>query len=128
MTADLIFSMSAQDKGTRRLADERFARFKARRDIRRVTAQYADWAESPDGSIVNVQLAGLAVARLSGRISRQAYRSSLRKMSRESGLPQHDFRLLAECGRELARCALAGTGQVPFAPSQWDAEEAEFLS
>lgn len=116
--------MKSQGNATNRSAEQRFARFQARPDIRRITAQYADWAESADGSIVTIELAALAMARSAGQITRQNYRSSLRKLARTCGLPQADFRLLAECSREFTRFALAGSGQIPFATAQWDAEEA----
>lgn len=106
-------------------AAQRFARFNARPEIQRITARYADWAAHGDGCIINVQLSGLAMLRLAGRITRQEYRTSLRKLAASSGLPMADFKLLAECSRELARCILAGSGQIPFAPDQWDNEEGE---
>lgn len=104
-------------------AAQRFDRFKARPHIRRVTTRYADWAANGDGCIINVQLSGLAMMRLAGRITRQEYRMSVRNLATESGLPLTDFKLLAECSRELARYVLAGAGQIPFNPAQWDDEE-----
>jgi hypothetical protein len=104
-------------------AAKRFARFNARPQIRRITTQYADWVAQGNGCIINVQLSGLAMMRLAGRIARQEYRTSVRKLATESGLPIADFKLLAECSRELARYMLAGTGQIPFNPTQWDNEE-----
>lgn len=104
-------------------AAERFARFNARPQIRRITTRYADWVSEGHGCIINVQLSGLAMLRLASRITRQEYRTSVRKLAAESGLPLADFKLLAECNRELARYTLAGTGQIPFSPAQWDDEE-----
>lgn len=101
----------------------RFARFNARPQIRRITTQYANWVGQGNGCIINVQLSGLAMMRLAGRIARQEYRTSVRKLATESGLPLADFKLLAECSRELVRYMLAGTGQIPFNPVQWDNEE-----
>lgn len=101
----------------------RFARFNARPEIKRVTASYADWVTQGDGCIINLQLSGLAMLRLAGRIARREYRTSLRKLATASDLPLADFKLLAECSRELARYMLAGSGQISFNPNQWDDEE-----
>lgn len=106
-------------------ATQRFARFKARLEIRRITAKYADWATRGDGCKINVQLSGLAMLRLAGRLSRQNYRTSVRKLAITSGLPSADFKLLAKCSRELARCMLSGSGQIPFTPERWDNEEGD---
>lgn len=106
-------------------AAQRFARFNARPEIRRITARYADWAAQGDGCIVNVQLSGLAMLRLAGRISRHDYRASVRKLAGTSGLPQTDFLLLAECSREMVRYMLSSSGQIPFTPWEWNAEEGE---
>lgn len=100
------------------LVTERFARFKARPEIRRVTAQYADWATQRNGRMINVQLSSLAMLRQTGRISRQEYRASVRKLAITSGLPSTDFKILAECGRELVRYMLAGSGQIPLTPER----------
>lgn len=110
------------DNGT--AAALRFARFKARPEIQRVTARYASWTEGGDGYILNVQLAGLAMSRLAGSISRSDYRASVRKLAGTSGMPLKDFQLLAQCNRELVRCMLSGSGQIAFNPGDWDAEEA----
>lgn len=105
-------------------AAQRLARFQARPEIQSVTTRYADWPAG-DGVTVNVQLAGLALLRVGGCISRPDYRGSIRKIARTSGLPLKDFHLLAQCNRELVRCALSGSGQIAFTPDDWDAEEAE---
>ena len=115
--------MTDHQSPTDNAAAERFARFNARPQIRRITTKYSDWAAQGNGWIINVQLSGLAMMRLAGRIARQEYRTSVRKLATESGLPMADFRLLAECTRELARYMLADTGQIPFNPTQWDNEE-----
>ena len=106
-------------------AAQRFARFNARQEIRRITARYADWVAQGDGCVVNVQLSGLAMLRLAGRISRPDYRASVRKLASTSGLPPMDFQLLAECNRELVRYMLSNSGQIPFTPREWDADERE---
>lgn len=107
-------------------AAQRFARFKARPDIQRVTARYADWAAGGDGCIVNIQLAELAMSRLAGRLSRSDYRLSLRNLAKTAGLPSKDFQLLAQCNLELVRCMLSGSGQIAFTPEEWDEEGAGF--
>lgn len=104
-------------------AAQRFARFNARPEIRRITSRYADWVAQGDGCMINVQLSSLAMLRIAGRISRSDYRASVRKLASASGLPPKDFQLLAECSRELARCALSGSGQVAFTPGDWASEE-----
>ncbi|RVQ67112.1 hypothetical protein EKN06_09330 [Croceicoccus ponticola] len=104
-------------------AAQRFARFNARPEIQRITERYAEWVAQSDGCIINVQLSGLAMLRLAGRISRSDYRASIRKLASASGLPSADFKLLAECSRELARYMLSGSGQIFFTPKQWDFEE-----
>jgi hypothetical protein len=106
-------------------ASERLARFQERPDIQRVTARYAEWAESEDGCVVNVQLAGLAMLRLAGRITRQDYKRSVRRLAKSTGLPVHDFLLIAKCSLEAAQCVLVGSRQIPFMPDRWDAEAAE---
>ncbi len=106
-------------------AAQRFAQFRQRPDIRRITSQYADWVARGDGCIINAQLSSLAMLRLAGRISRQEYRTSVRKLAGTSGLPLADFRLLAECSRELVRSMLTGSGQIPFTPERWDNDEGE---
>jgi hypothetical protein len=107
-----------------RLALERFARFRERPEMRELSSQYADWAQSEDGCIVNAQLAGLAILRLAGRISRQHYRQSVCNLAKSSSVPTADFMLIAKGILEAARCMLAGSGQIPFTPDQWDAEGA----
>lgn len=106
-------------------AAQRFARFNARPEIQSITTRYADWVKQGGGSIINAHLSGLAILRLAGRIGRQEYRTSIRKLGVESGLPSTDFKLLAECSREFARYMLAGSGQIPFTPGMWDGEERE---
>jgi hypothetical protein len=103
-------------------AARRLARFNARPEIQSIAARYADWAHG-DGCIINVQLSALAMMRLARRISRADYRASLRKLAATSGLPHADFQLLAKCSREIARCMLSGSGQIPFTPWEWDREE-----
>lgn len=115
--------MTDHQSTTNNAAAERFARFNARPRIRRINSQYADWVAQGSGCIINVQLSGLAVMRLAGRISRQEYRTSVTRLASESGLPMADFKLLAECSRELVRYMLSVTGQIPFSPAQWDNEE-----
>lgn len=112
--------MSAESNAARR-----FAKFRQRQDIRRITTQYADWVTQGDGCIFNLQLSGLAMLRLADRISRQEYRTSVRKQAITSGLPSAEFKLLAECSRELARYMLASSGQISFNPERWDNEEGE---
>ena len=104
-------------------AAQRFARFNARPEVHRITERYADWVAQGDGCIINVQLAGLAMLRVAGRISRSEYRASVRELACASGLPPADFKLLAECSRELTRFILSGSGHISFAPKQWDFEE-----
>ena len=104
-------------------AARRFARFNARPDIQRITSRYADWVAQGDGCMINVQLSTLAMLRLAGRISRSDYRASVHKLAIASGLPPKDFQLLAECSRELVRCALSGSGQIAFTPGDWALEE-----
>ena len=99
-------ALAAQD------AQERFARFRRRPDIQSVTARYADWARTSDGMLIHAQLAGFAMTRLGGRMTRNQYRASVRQLASGSKIPARDFALLAECGRELARCLLVGSGQL----------------
>lgn len=96
-----VSEMTDQKEPADNSSAQRFARFNARPQIRRITTQYADWVAQGDGCIINVQLSGLAMMRLAGRIARQEYRRSVRKLATESGLPLADFKLLAECSREL---------------------------
>lgn len=106
-------------------AAQRFVRFKARPDIRRISVKYADWAARGEGCILKVQLSGLAMLRLAGRISRHDYRTSVRKLAITSGLPSADFKLLAECSWELAQFMLSGSGQLPFTPERWNDEDGD---
>jgi hypothetical protein len=115
--------MSNDTASAERIAAAKFARFNQRPEILRMTAKSADWAESDIGLNTNVQLAALAMLRLSGRITRQVYMASVRKLATKSGLPLADFRLIATYSLELTRCMLTGSGQIPIMPESWDDEE-----
>lgn len=117
--------MTDQKDTTDSAAAQRFSRFNARPQISSITSRYANWIAQGNGCIINVQLSALAMMRLAGRITRNEYRASVRKLATKSGLPMADFKLLAECSRELARYMLSGTGQIPFSPAQWENEEGE---
>jgi hypothetical protein len=104
------------------LAAERFARFQQRPEVRRVTSRYADWARTSDGVTVNVQLSGLAMMRLAGRLSRNDYKKAVRDLAATSSIPPHDFRIFAKCILEFTRCALAGSGQFDAGHTDWDVE------
>lgn len=105
--------------------EERFARFSVRPDVADVTSRYGDWANSSDGIMLNLQLSGLAMMRVAGRLSRNDYKRSIRNLASTSGICLGDFLIMAEYGLELARSDLAGSGQIPFTPERWDAEEGE---
>lgn len=117
--------MSATTGAANASPAQRFAAFNARPEIRRVTAQYADWSICGHGCIIKTQLSALAMFRQAGRITRQDYRASVRKLSAGSGLPHRDFQLIAECCREMVRLMLAEAGQIPFTPGRWDSEDGE---
>ena len=104
---------------------QRFARFNARSDVADVVNRYADWARSSDGIRTGIQLAVLAMQRVRGPMPRQAYRRAVRELAPTTTIPLRDFLVLAECQLELLRSGLAGTGQIPFAPTEWDAEGGE---
>lgn len=89
----------------------RFAQFRERPDVMRVTEKYADWACSPNGMMINMQLAALGMMRLTGRVSRQSYRKSVADLAVKAGVPEADFRILAECTVEILRGAKAAGGR-----------------
>ena len=101
-----------------RIAAEHFARFQQRPEIRNVTARYAEWAVTPDGIVIHLQLSCLAVSRLSGQLPRSNYRKAIRELARSSGIAWPDFVLLAKCGFELVRCALGVSVQIPWDPAR----------
>lgn len=101
----------------------RFARFKSRPDVEDVANRYAGWVVSGEGIGINLQLALFAVLRVSGQMARPAYRLAVRELAATTTIPLQDFLILAKCQLELLRNGLAGTGQIPFTPSEWDAEE-----
>lgn len=103
--------------------EKRFKRFNERLDIQRITKQYADYVHEDDGIKISFQLSTLAMLLQAGGISRRDYRGSVRALSATSGLPDGDFRLLAECSRELTRYLLCASGQIPFTPWEWDEQE-----
>jgi hypothetical protein len=103
----------------------RFARFKARPDVADVASRYGDWAVSSEGIGINLQLAMLAMQRVRGQMPRSAYRLAVRDLAATTTIPLRDFLILAECQLELLRSGLAGSGQMPFTPSEWDAEGRE---
>ena len=103
----------------------RFARFKSHPDIEDVAKRYADWAESSEGIGIDLQLALFAMLRINGRMPRPAYRLAVRNLAANTTIPIRDFLILAKCQLELMRCGLAGSGQIPFTPSEWDAEGGE---
>lgn len=92
-------------------AAQRFARFQAHPEVVDITNRYADWART-DGLMTNVQLAGLAMLRVRGQLSRNEYRKSDRKLAATSGVPLQDFLLLARCQLEATRWMLIGSGQM----------------
>jgi hypothetical protein len=102
---------AAPDVG--RSAAERFARFSQKPSVMDATNRYADWAGTPDGIIVTVQLSGLAMARFSGRLSWRCHQRAVRDLAKESGLPPQDFPVLAQYVLELVSHALVGSGQIP---------------
>lgn len=101
----------------------RFMRFNERSEIQRIKKKYADYVHQDDGIKINLQLSSLAMLLQAGCITWRDYRDSVRALSLMSGLPDIDFRLLAECSRELTRYLLCGSGQSPFTPWEWDAQE-----
>jgi hypothetical protein len=106
-------------------AAQRLRRFQMRPDVQKVTGRHADWAQSDEGCIVNLQLASLALARVTRRISRQDYKRSVRILARSASLPVQDFLLIAKCCLEATQCMLAAIGQIPYTPAQWDIEDRE---
>lgn len=110
----------SSDSATRRLA-----RFRKRPEILRVAERRADWLQSDNGAIVSTQLAGYAMTRLAGHMSRKDYMQSISKLAATSDLPFNDFKLIAKCVLEQVRCMLSGSGQIPFTPACWDEEDGE---
>lgn len=103
----------------------RLESFSKRPETLRVTERYADWMQSDNGVITCTKLAGYAMTRVAGRISRPDYKQSVRKLAVTSGLPTDDFLLIAKCILEQLRCMLAGSGQIPFTPTRWDEEDGD---
>lgn len=101
----------------------RFMRFNERSEIQRIKNKYADYVHQDDGIKINLQLSSLAMLLHAGRISWRDYRNSVRALSATSGLPDIEFRLLAECSRELTRYLFCVSGQSPFTPWEWDVQE-----
>jgi hypothetical protein len=90
------------------------AQFKKRPDVARIAEKYADWARTSEGVLTGLQLAFLAMRRVSGQIPRPAYRRAVRELAVTTTIPSRDFLLMAECYLELLRTALTATGQFPF--------------
>lgn len=103
-------------------AAQRFTRFNARTDVADVASRYGDWARSSEGIGIGLQLAFLAMQRISGMMPRPAYRRAVRKLAATSTIPLREFLIVAEHHLELLRSGLAGTEQIPFTPAKWDAE------
>jgi hypothetical protein len=95
-------------------AADRFAQFQQRPDVQRVANRYADWPQTSAGTVINLQLSFLAMARAAGKLSRAAYRKAVRDLAAESGIPAADFRILARCALEVVMCGLAASGQIAF--------------
>lgn len=104
------------------LAAKRFTR-KAHGEFADVAARYADWSSTDEGVRVMMQLSFFAMARLSGQMARPAYRRAVRDLAITTTVPLRDLLLIAKSGLEVTRSALAGSGQIPFTPDEWDAEE-----
>lgn len=104
---------------------QRFARFNGRSDVADVVSRYADWARTSEGIQIGSQLAMLAMQRVRGLMPRHVYRRAVRELAATTTIPFRDFLVLAKCQLELLRSGLAGTGQIPFAPAEWDAERDE---
>lgn len=95
---------------------QRFARFRARAEVRAVTGRYADWVRG-EGLMTNLQLSGLASLRVSGKLSRHDYRKAVRDLAAASGIPVRDFLVIAKCCLETVQWMLAESGQMPFTAS-----------
>jgi len=93
-------------------ATERHDRFRVRPDVQRVAEQYADWVLTSHGVMINVLLSGFAMLRLAGSMSRSEYRRAVRDLVAQSGIPSHDFEILARCSYETARYMLLDSGQL----------------
>lgn len=104
-------------------AEVRFARFKSRPDIVDVAIRYGDWAVSGDGIKINMVLSLLAGLRLSGQMHRRAYNRAVRDLAATTTIPLPDFLTLARCQLELLRSGLAGSGQIPLTPQDWQAAD-----
>lgn len=102
--------------------EKRLARFMSRRDVESVARRYERWSNSSEGIASNLKLALLALLRSSKQMSARDYKEALREMASTSAIPASDFQILAKIQLEISRCSLAGTGQVPFTPSDWDRE------
>lgn len=100
----------------------RFAEFQRRPEVQRVAREYADWSISNEGIGISLQLALFAMQRVCGQMPRHAYRRAVRDLAATTTIPLPDFLILAKCQLELLRSGLAGSGQIPFAPSEWNAE------
>ena len=102
---------------------KRLARFMSRRDVESVARRHERWSRSSEGIASNVKLALLAMLRSSKQMSARDYKKAIRQMASTSSIPVSDFQILAKIQLEISRCSLAGTGKVPFTPSDWDREE-----
>ena len=105
--------------------EARFAQFNARPAIADVTDRYSDWVPTSEGIEINLRLAMFALLRVSEKMPRPAYRRALRDLASTTTIPLRDFVLIAKWHLELVRSGLAGTGQIPFTPSEWYAEKDE---
>ena len=103
----------------------RLARFKSDPLIHDVANRYGHWALSDEGIRINLQLAMFAMLRVSGQMSRPAYRAAVRELAASTTIPLPDFLILAQCQLVLLRSGLAGSGQIEFTPDEWDSEEGE---
>ena len=105
--------------------EARFAKFNASPDIAHVTNRYGDWVLSSEGIGISARLSMFSFLRASQKMPRPQYRRAVRDLASTATIPLCDFYIIAKWHLELVRSGLAGTGQIPFTPSEWDTEEDE---
>lgn len=95
--------MTGKDQPKLSASAARFTKFKKRKDVRKVTEQYADWALTPQGIEISLQLSLLGLMYTGGVFSRTAFDAEVRHLTLASGIPPQDMRIMAECQLELLR-------------------------